>query len=527
MSLVVDRTGRMLLALALLAPALVAGENLAKVYPATMSWSQQGLFPICSAEDVWELKSFEFRFGKDLRIACKRATVAFGRHETNVLWAVVFPAEPAEIETIQVGDGERATSIFLRFAPAELGNIFPTKTVKGRGAPWMRSEAVRISRHKIGWKWSTPAGNPTIVQPGWCLVDADTEEGARRFYAVDRNGGTMEYVAEFASKPVPASAPIGEQAALAAFDETWAAFDREYAGFVLLPKVDWKKLAKTYRGPAGEAGTTHGVAAVLADMLAHLEDLHVWVKAGEDWLPGYTRDRPLNGNWKASQTLASATQKAGDNLFWGRTEDGIGYLGVHGLSDTKLPDHVDAALERLADTWALVVDLRFNGGGDELLARGVAGRFVDEERVYSKNKYRAGSKHNSFGPTHERRFTPRDPWRYEAPVVLLQGQRTMSSAESMALMFAQCPQVTTMGDHTAGSSANPRRLELEVGITINLPRWLDMDPAGNAIEHVGLAPDVVIEAAPGDFSNTSDPVMEAALSRLRKIPQRKRAPARR
>lgn len=53
MRLVVDRTGRMLLAVALLAPALVAGENLAKVYPATMSWSQQGLFPICSAEDVW------------------------------------------------------------------------------------------------------------------------------------------------------------------------------------------------------------------------------------------------------------------------------------------------------------------------------------------------------------------------------------------------------------------------------------------------------------------------------------------
>jgi hypothetical protein len=519
---------RIHLALALLIAGVVpraAAENLQKVYPGKMSWSQSGLYPRCTADDVWELKSFEFEFGKDLSISCKRAIVAFGVHETNVLWAVVFPDEPATIASIQKGDGETAKTIFLRFAPAELGRVFPSKTVGKRASAWRRAEATRIANHKIGWKWHTPAGNPTVVQPGWTLVDVDTEEG-RRFYGVDQGGGSMEYVAEFESKPVPPSPPIGKSEALAAFDEVWEKFDREYAGFVLLPKLNWDKLGKAYREDVGRVDTVYGTAAVIADMLSHLEDLHVWVKAGEEWLPGYTRERPLNGNWKATNALAGARQKGGDDLRWGRTEDGIGYLGIHGLSDAQLPAQVDEALERLGDTWGLIVDLRFNGGGGEDLAQKIAARFVDEERIYSLNQYRAGSKHSSLGPKLERKFAPRGPWRYGAPVVALWGRKTLSSAESMALMFEQCPQVTTMGDKTGGSSANPRRLELDCGIVVNVPRWLDMDPDGNPIEHVGIQPRVVISAKPEEFTDGADPVLEAALKHLRKTPKGKREPGR-
>ena len=503
-----------------------AGENLAKLYPATISHSNQGLFPVCTADDVWKLKSFEFEFGKDLKIACKKATVALGHHGSNVLWAVVFPEDPPQIESVQAGDGEHARSIFLRFAPSDLGRVFPTKTVVERGSPWLRAEAFRIARHKVVWKWCTSAGNPTVVPAGWFLVDIDTEEGPRRFYGVNTNAGAMEYLPEYEKEPMPALTPIEKEDALAAYDEVWETFDREYAGFVLLPEVDWKKLGENYRKEVGSQDTTHATAAVIADLLAHLEDLHVWVKAGDDWLPGYDRDRPLNANWNASHALANATQKGGDNLMWGRTDDDIGYLNVSGLNDAALPEHVDSALEQLGDTWGLVIDLRFNGGGDETLARDIAGRFVDEERIYSLNQYRDGPAHDDLGKRLERRFAPRGPWRYEAPVIALTGQRTLSSAESMALMLAQCPQVTTLGDRTAGSSANPRRLELACGIVVNVPRWLDMDPEGNPIEHVGIAPDVAIETEPDDFSDTDDPVLAAAFARLRKISKRDRSPGR-
>jgi C-terminal processing protease CtpA/Prc len=197
------------------------------------------------------------------------------------------------------------------------------------------------------------------------------------------------------------------------------------------------------------------------------------------------------------------------------------------LGDKELPSAFDTALDGLADCWALVVDLRFNGGGDEQLAQQVAARFVDKERTYSLNQYRNGAKHDALGPKLERKIAPRGAWRFESPVVCLQGQVTFSSAESMALMFAQCPQATTMGDRTGGSSGNPRQMELEGGIVVNLPRWNDMDPDGNPIEVVGSAPKVKIDAKPAEFTATKDPVLEAALESLRKTAKKDRKPGKR
>ncbi len=109
----------------------------------------------------------------------------------------------------------------------------------------------------------------------------------------------------------------------------------------------------------------------------------------------------------------------------------------------------------------------------------------------------------------------------------------MSSAESFALALAQCPQVTTLGDRTAGSSGNPRRVEPGVGIVVNLPRWIDMDPQGKPIDAVGVLPRVKVEAKPEDFTGDRDPVLAAALENLRAVRNRRpkrrscrRAPAR-
>lgn len=498
-----------------LGAGVLRGEDLAKLYPGTRTWSQAGLFPVANADDVFELKSFEFGLGKDLAISGKKATLVLGHDGTDVLWAVVLPDKPPKITGALAPEKETAASILLRFGPAEIGRVFPEKTIAGRGDGWRRHEAARIARGKMVWDWCTPAGNPTIVPADVLLVDVDTVQGPRRFWAIKRNAGQVQRVDDFTTKATPALTPIDGRAALKAFDDVWEAFDREYAGFTLLPNVDWDALGKQYRKAAGDARSTFMVAALLAELLAHLEDLHVWVRCGNDGLPGYNRVRPLNGNWQATSAKLKEKREVGKDLIWGRTAEGFGYLGVHGLSDPELPKHVDAALEQLKDTQGMVVDLRFNGGGDELLARSIAGRFADKAVVYSKNRYREGPKHDQLGPAIDRVLEPRGPWRYEAPVVCLFGRETLSSAESLAAMFGECPNVTTFGSPTGGSSANPRRLELDCGITVNLPRWLDLLPDGTPLERHGVPPDVLSEHAPEAFSNQSDPVFEAALARLR------------
>ena len=94
-------------------------------------------------------------------------------------------------------------------------------------------------------------------------------------------------------------------------------------------------------------------------------------------------------------------------------------------------------------------------------------------------------------------------------------------------MLAQCPQVTTMGDRTAGSSGNPRQIRLAGEISVYLPRWIDMDPAGKPIDTVGVEPKAKLSFAPAEFTATFDPVLDAALKKLRETPAEARKPGRR
>lgn len=260
------------------------------------------------------MKSFEVGLGKDLSLVCKRATVVLGHDGTDVLWAVVLPDKPPKITGALEQEGETAATIVLRFSPYEVGRIFPAATIAGRGDGWHRHEASRIARRKMVWKWCTPAGNPTIVPKPVTVVDVDTVEGPRRFWAIDRDAAKVTRVDDFTDQATPTLKPLDSRAVQQAFDEVWQAFDKEYAGFVTLPKVDWDALGKRYRKSAGDARSAYAVAAELAELLAHLEDLHVWVKCGDEHLAGYTRERPLNGNWKATRARLTEAKEGGGVL---------------------------------------------------------------------------------------------------------------------------------------------------------------------------------------------------------------------
>jgi hypothetical protein len=310
---------------------------------------------------------------------------------------------------------------------------------------------------------------------------------------------------------------LDEKAALAIFDKVWDAFDREYAMFVIKPNVDWAKLRKTYRPRAAAAKENQDLAAVLSEMVSNLEDLHVYVQVDGEFVPGYNRNRPLNANARAINRLIGKITRTGHDIEWGQTADGIGYINIYKLADDALPQTFDDVLGRMGDTKGLILDLRFNGGGSEPLGCQIAGRLLDRRRVYSFSQFRNGPKHTDLGTKKSRACEPAGPWHYIGPVVVLQGQKTMSSAESFALALAQCPQVTTMGDRTAGSSGNPRQVNAGAGIVVNLPRWIDMDPQGTPIDAVGIPPQQKIDAEPADFRGDNDPVLSAALAHLRRL----------
>jgi hypothetical protein len=449
----------------------------------------------------------------------------FGHHDTNVLWSVIVPREPGKA-TSKDGGEEKVTSVWFRFHPAVVGDLFPSKTVRGHGDPSALAWARRVYGARIN-DWCQAESSPVIPTRNFQQLTIDTPSGGARFFIIDTKTKIVTtFVSSFtktAVPPVPRT-PITKEDALKAFDGAWAEFDRTYAKFALRPEVDWDKLKDKWRPVAEKAATNWDAAVAIAGLVTPLRDLHVHVWVGDDAVPTYFRSRSYNGNWQATQALLGGkVNDTGQDLIWARTKDDIGYVDVLALEKRGVVAAFDQALESLATTWGLVIDLRGNGGGGEDLALEMAGRIVDEQRVYSVDSFRkeGSSSRLDLGPKLERRCAPRGPWRYSSPVVVLTGEKTMSSAESFALMLAVCPHVTSLGDRTCGSSGAPKRVDLPGGIAVNVPTWNDMAPDGTPIEDNGVQPEVPVKGGPNAF-DSKDPVMEAALALLRKTPSNAR-----
>jgi C-terminal processing protease CtpA/Prc len=103
----------------------------------------------------------------------------------------------------------------------------------------------------------------------------------------------------------------------------------------------------------------------------------------------------------------------------------------------------------------------------------------------------------------------------------------MSSAESLLLMFDQCPQATRLGATTAGSSGNPQIIDTGIGVRVSLPRWIDLKPDQTPLEGAGVQPDAPVDVTPEQFERGEDPVLDAAFERLRSIPVGQRQPGHR
>lgn len=466
--------------------------------------------------DIYELTSFALTIGKDLKIEISRADLGVGHCDDGAVWAIVIPRDKAQI-TSTAGQSEAIDHVWLRFHPREVGKLFPADAVRGPGDKTLADRMRRIARFKVTGSFHA-GGRAMIPAPKDMTIDVDTPEGRRRFFVVDREAGTAQYKSGIAGRVLKTPKPLTREIATESFDQLWDSFDRDYAMFALRPKVDWKELREQFRREALACKTSLAFAEVCADMLRTLRDLHIWVRVDGEPIEVFNRPRVSNANRAARSALVGTLTKSRPSVNWGKTDDQIGYVAIDGWSDDAIPGAFDRILDELRDTRGLIIDVRLNGGGSEPLAQRVAARFADRPITYAYSRYRNGPEHDDLTDKLPRTIEPRGPWRYDRPVIVLMGQLCMSSNESFVAMMGECPQVTTMGDHTCGSSGNPKMLDLPAGVTVSLPQWIDLLPDGTPLDERGVRPDVPFEPGHDAFTGERDDLLTAALERLRKVP---------
>lgn len=465
--------------------------------------------------DIFALTQFNFATG-GLRIEMGPSDVGFGHGSDGALWAAIIPRADSALTSSASAQPETIAHIWLRFHPKEIDTLFPPATVSGQGAAKLLGQIRFIAGAKMRSSCQA-GGKPMVPEPKTILVDLDTKTHARRFYVVDSSAKTARYdgfLEKWALRPPPAFTP---ELAGEAFDKLWNAFDRHYAMFVLRPEVDWAKLREQYRPKALASQSPYEFADACAGMLKNLRDLHVWLTLGGQYVPVYNRPRTKNANRGADfEILGNLHDER--TICWAVTADHIGYLAIESLDDEKIPGLCGEALEHMRNTRGIILDLRLNGGGSEPLAEPIAGRFLEKPYVYASSQFRNGPAHTNLTAHDERVISPRGPWRYDRPVLVLIGQKCMSSAESFVGMMTGDPLAQTMGDHTCGSSGNPEIIQLPLDMTVSVPRWIDYRPDGVPLDEKGFEPQIPFHPSPGAFEGHNDELLTAALARLGKLP---------
>lgn len=335
--------------------------------------------------------------------------------------------------------------------------------------------------------------------------------GSAGFRAAD--GGMLAPTSwRFATQGEPLGEGVGALAAERLFDAI-----RDHYSYRDRLGIDWRVLERRVFDELQTAPSGPALALRCAEVLGAAQDAHVSVTWLDATLPTYQRPVAPNFDLRCiTQKFPKAT-RVGRIGMVARTEDDIGYLLINSFSREQREDFERAlqALRGLLECKAIVLDVRLNSGGDEALARRLAGFFVRGEKVYARHRVRDPRVESEFREVDDRKVQGHPaPDSYRGPVAVLMGPLDMSSAEAFLLMMKQAPLAVLVGERSYGSSGNPQQHALVPGLVVHLPSWQALRPDGTCFEGEGIAPHIHVQAGPEDFRDR-DPVLEEALLRLR------------
>jgi len=180
-----------------------------------------------------------------------------------------------------------------------------------------------------------------------------------------------------------------------------------------------------------------------------------------------------------------------------RLPGNIGYIEVvtlPGLDTFKGP--VDKAMGALANTRALIVDLRRNGGGAPEAEVYLASYFVDPAKPVMVNKFFWRNPGTETFRTEEFMSKPTPYWYRGKPVYVLTSAWTFSGGEAVAYDLQAMKLATIVGE-TTGGGANPGGfVPLTPDFGMFVPGGRAENPTtGTNWEGVGVKPEVAVPAA--------------------------------
>lgn len=324
--------------------------------------------------------------------------------------------------------------------------------------------------------------------------------------------------------------------------EVFAETVKEHYAFFELNKINWNQLYKQQKGKLSEKSTDVELYHVIEETLVLLKDNHAFLEATDEVNNELekqsnkeqkeetdTKNLPEYGDFEVAGIVAkhhlqkdlTRDYKLQFPLIqWGKMNDGVGYIQVKAMwlfADLDVPKkridevgYVDAFVETfnqmyegeyvkeevkvvskimdmvmkdLSDMKSIIIDVRFNGGGQDAVSFEILSRFIP------KGKARIATQKLRYG----NRFTPLLPLyidgkksAYTKPVYVLTSQQTGSAAEAFSIATMAMNNAKRIGSATSGAMSTALEKKLPNGWSFAISNEIYMDNNGKAYENIGI-----------------------------------------
>ena len=242
----------------------------------------------------------------------------------------------------------------------------------------------------------------------------------------------------------------------------------------------------------GEYDRISSSAALALTLTAHLaevaKDKHLGVGYRHEPVPAPPdRSRPSPEDREKFRRLAAAVNFGFERVE--RLSGNVGYMELDGFVDPELgAETAVAAMQFLANTDALIIDLRYNGGGVPGLAQLISSYFFSGRPLHLHSIYwREGDRTEQFWTL------PHVPGqRYvDKPVYILMSRRTLSAPESFAYDLQALKRATVVGEVSAGGANPGREFRVDEHFVMFVPTGRAINPVtGTNWEGTGVRPDI-------------------------------------
>ncbi len=241
--------------------------------------------------------------------------------------------------------------------------------------------------------------------------------------------------------------------------------------------------------------------SITDDLMAVHRDRHLSVRFDPAWVKNERDRKELDEEAMLFTQWRNRTSNYGFQeirIFPGN----IGYFKFNGFSyDTDAYGPAIGAMSFLANTDALIIDLRTNGGGSPEMVQFLCSYFLDNPRKHL----------NSFSYKEEEKLTQYWTYTYlpgkrlnEVDLYLLTSRQTFSAAEEFAYNLKNMKRAAIIGETTGGGAHDNKFVILTDNFMMSLPFARAVNPVTNTNwEEVGVEPDVEV---------SEDKALETALA---------------